>query len=252
MIVAVVTVMVFVLAFFGNIVNEMTYPVERAAKGFARYVVRPLTGAFKAVSVKAENESLKRQIASLAMVQEDAMALAEENDRLRKFLGYRKKMHGVWIAASVLSGGGGALGVGKSLRIDKGSLAGVDEGAIVALPQGLVGRVRDVSLHTSEVLLLTDSSVKVSCEIEGTDGSLGVLSGGSDHMLTLDFIKKGIKAPPRARVVTSGKGGIFPEGHLVGFLVDLSESADGVSVAGKVRPSVDFGQIEDVFVRDEK
>jgi rod shape-determining protein MreC len=251
-VVAVVTIIVIVLAIFGSVSNEVSYPIQRITRGVVRYVIRPIGGAFNAVAVKAENESLKRQIASLAMVQEDAMALIEENDRLRKFLGYRKKMNGTWIAASVLSEGGGALGVGKFLRIDKGSLAGVDEGAVVALPQGLVGRIRSVSLHTSEVLLLTDASVKVSCEIEGSNGALGVLSGGTDNMLSLEYIKKGTKAPTRARVLTSGKGGVFPDGHLVGFLIDLSESADGVSVSAKVRPAVDFSQIEDVFVRDEK
>ena len=232
---------------------EAVYPVERAKRAFSQRVWSRVVGMFSGASAKAENVRLRREVASLALVRVDMERLEAENARLRKALGYVTKEPARWMAAGVLSVGGGAAGAGDVIRVDKGSLAGVVDGAVVVVPEGLVGRVTAVTPHTSAVTLVTDASVKAACEVESGSGELrGILSGGSEDVLVLRHLSGAADVPPRARVLTSGRGGVFPRGIEVGTLLSVRDGADGLSREGEVLPSVDSSTLEDVFIRCAK
>ena len=228
---------------------EAAYPVEKARLSFARKVWTRVSGLWRGAESRAENVRLRREAASLAMVRSDNERLSAENDRLRSALGYVARTRGEWVAAAVLSEGGGAAGSGRTLRVDRGSLAGVARGAVVAVPDGLVGRVVSTTPHTSEVLLVTDPSLKVACAVEGAPGVRGILSGGTDDLLVMRHMNASSQVPPRARVVTSGVGGVFPSGIHVGTLLSLSGGDGGPAIEAQVQPSVDFSALEDVFIR---
>ncbi len=229
---------------------EAVYPVERARHVFSRKVLTRLGGVFHASETAAENVRLRREVASLAMTQGDNARLEEENARLRAALDYQKRTPGHWVAASVLSEGGGAAAARRTIRVAKGSLAGVMKGAVVAVPDGLVGRVTSVTPHTAEVLLIVDPSLKVSCIIEGKRGAKGILSGGTDDRLVMRHFSQDATVTPGARVFTSGLGGVFPSGIEVGSLLGAPPSGDGALLREcEVRPSVDFASLEDVFIR---
>lgn len=246
---------VTMLAFFKGASVELSYPVERVCKIFSRRVVPYFTGFFTGAKAKAENLRLKREVASLAMVNIENDRLTIENQRLRSLLDYAEKEPGNWVAATVLSTGGGAAGVRNILRVDKGSIAGIREGMIVAVPDGLVGIVESVTLHTATVLSIVDSSLKVSCVIEGERRAHGILSGGTDERLTIEHLSADGEIAPQSRVFTSGIGGIFPVnipiGRYIGSDRDISERI-AESRRGYIEPAVDFGTLEDVFIRREK
>ena len=237
---------VLVLALLSSraVAVEAAYPVERARQTFVRQVWTRVKGFFAGAAAAEENERLKRELASLALVRADLDRLEAENARLRQTLGYSARHGERWMAAGVLSTRGGAVSAHETLRVDKGSLAGVKVGAVVSVPNGLIGRVTDVTPHTAEVTLLTDPRIKVACEIETGEANppRGILSGGSEELLVLRHLVRAENVPPRARVVTSGLGGVFPRGLEVGtYLSD-----------GEVLPSVDYSSLEDVFIRREK
>ena len=232
---------------------EAVYPVERAKRTLAQRVWTRVTGFFRGAEARAENVRLRREVASLALLRGDVERLEAENARLRSALGYIAKDPGRWLAAGVLSTGGGAAGIGDRIRVDKGSLAGVADGAVVVVPEGLVGRVTSVTPHTSEITLVTDGSVKAACEVEaGPDGLRGILSGGGEDMLVLRHLSGDVEAPPRARVLTSGRGGVFPRGIEVGTLLGVRRGESGLALEGEVLPSVDYSTLEDVFILCEK
>lgn len=242
-----------VLACWRPAAAEAVYPVERAKRTFSQRVWTRVTGFFSGAAAKAENVRLKREVASLALLRGDVERLEAENARLRDALGYISKEPGRWIAAGVLSAGGGAAGAGDRIRVDKGSLAGVADGAVVVVPEGLVGRVTAVTPHTSEVTLVTDASIKAACEVETGAGELrGILSGGSEDLLLLRYMTGAAEAPPRARVLTSGRGGVFPRGIEVGTLLSIRPGPEGLSRECEVLPSVDYSTLEDVFIRCAK
>lgn len=223
---------------------EAVYPIERAQQTVVRRFWTCVVACLKGAAVAAENEELKRELAALALIRTDLERLETENARLRRTLGYTAQHPEVWIPAGILSTQGGAVSAHETLRIDKGSLAGIKEGAIVSVPNGLVGRVSFVTPHTAEVMLLTDSRLKVSCEIETDEANppRGILVGGSEDLLVLKYLARAENVPPRSRVITSGLGGVFPRGLEVGtYLSD-----------GRVLPSVTYSDLQDVFVRREQ
>lgn len=223
---------------------EAVYPVERTKRTFVDRVFTRIRGMLRGAEARAENARLKREVAALAMVRADNERLEAENTRLRSALGYAGSRKDGWLAASVLATIGGASSGRSMLRLDKGSLEGVVEGAVAAVPDGLVGRVTSVTLHTSVVTLITDSSVKVACEVEnaGRTRLRGIIAGGNEETLALRFTVGERKIPPRSRVVTSGVGGVFPKGIEIGTYID----------EGEVEPSVDFERLDDVFIRCER
>ena len=230
---------------------EAVYPVENGTNWFMRHVFRPIGAALTRPRLAAENRRLLDEIAQLKMQLADHAELTAENDRLRAALDLDRRNPGTWSAAPVLSRGG-TLGAGDMLRIGKGSAAGIRKGAAVAVPEGLVGRVADVSRHTAEIRLLTDPAVKVACEVEtGEDDgacAFGILSGGR-----LVHLKRGLALPARAKIVTSGLGGVYPRGLTVGSLTQGAHPDETqLEQEGEVAPAVDFPSLETVFIYREE
>ena len=253
LVIACAAVVVAVLVAWRPAAVEAVYPIERASSAFSRCVWPRVVGVFRGSAACAENVRLRREVATLAVMRGDVERLEAENARLRQALGYATRSEGRWLAAGVLSFGGGAAGAGDRIRVDRGSLSGVEKGAVVVVPEGLVGRVASVTPHTAEVALVTDASVKAACEVEIPSGRplRGILSGGGD-VLMLRHLSGDGEPSPRARVVTSGSGGVFPRGIEIGSLLCVRQETDGLSRTGEVLPSVDFTTLEDVFIRHAK
>ena len=236
------------MVFRWPVASEVVYPVKRLVKLVVRPTRTCLEGLFSRVSVAAENNRLRREVGALSVFRGDLERLRIENARLRKALDYKSSQPKTWIAAEVLSRGDGVAAVRDAICVDKGLLDGVRVGAIVVVPEGLVGRVTDVSPHTAEIALLTDSSVKVSCEIAGSVH--GILSGGEPDGLQIRHLDHVERVEPHSRVVTSGLGGVFPRGLAVGSL-NLVTNEVG-EIGAEVLPCVDYLTLEDVFIRRDQ
>lgn len=237
------------MAWRWSLASEAVYPAGRLVHRVVRSVRVRVAGAFAGASVAVENDRLRRELKTLSMLRGDIERLQTENDRLRKVLDYGASRPEAWIAAEVLTGGGGSTAFRRVVMVGKGSLDGVRKGAIAVVPEGLVGRVLAVSPHTASVALLTDSAVKVACEVEaGAYGRIhGILCGGEPGGLSLRYLEHAERVRPHARVVTSGLGGVFPRGLEIGTLHLVTNGIRGVE--GEVLPDVDFSTLEDVFIR---
>lgn len=254
LIVALGAVVTLILALSRVCAVEAAYPAGRCRQLFVDCVWSRVTGLFDGVAASAENVRLRREVAAAAVLRGDLERLEAENARLRRLLEFKASTTGDWLAGGVLSRGGGAAGVREVVRVDRGSLDGVEEGAVVVASEGLVGRVSLVTPHTSEIALVTDPSIKVSCEVEGSGGErlLATLCGGSEEELVLRYFRGGAKVSPAARVVTSGRGGVFPRGIEVGVMLSLEGESRTSGSVGRVRPGVDFPNLEHVFIRRGK
>lgn len=237
-----------VLILSRSVAVELVYPVEHAKRTFLDKVWSRVSGAFNASAVSAENIRLSQSVKSLELLRVDIEQLERENARLRRVLDYSARHPEMWIAAEVLSKGGGAVGNEHTIRVGKGSLDGVEVGAVVVVPEGLVGKVKMVTPHTSEITLITDSSLQVACEVNGV--GCGILSGSSGDTLRLCHLREAARFRPQSEVFTSGRGGVFPRGIRVGALLSVTNGVR--SIDGGVRPAVDYWSLEDVFIRREK
>lgn len=256
------------------IAPEAVYPVENARAWLSRTVGARVRGLFRGGAAEAENRELRRALDALRMIRDDARRTAGENARLRALLALdapdaRLTTNG-WICAPVLSQGG-AGGVRGLIRVGRGSADGVRLHAAVAVPDGLVGRVEQVTPRTADVRLVTDPSFKVACTVEIGEPAFGAVRGilegggartahaeaGASLLYVLDplrirHLRRRPQLPPRARVVTNGLGGRFPPGLTVGFLMDgLDADEASLEREGDVLPAVDFASLENVFIRRE-
>lgn len=144
--------------------------------------------------------------------------------------------------------------VNNLMTIDKGSADGVEEGMGVVCGKGIVGVTYLTSAHYSVVIpVLNGRSSRISCAIRGHDyfGVLRWYGGDAGHAFVEDI-------PRHARfkkgdwVETNGYSSIFPAGVLVGQIVEVYNSRDGLSYKLKVRLSTDFGNLRDVMVITDK
>lgn len=137
------------------------------------------------------------------------------------------------------------------ITIDKGSTDGVRKDMGVACGLGVVGVVYMVSEHYSVVIpvLNTKSNISVAIKKRGYYGHLSWAGGASDIAYVTDV-------PRHAHfrlgdlIITSGYSSIFPPGIMVGKILHVFNSADGLSYRVQIRLSTDFGNLRDVCVID--
>jgi rod shape-determining protein MreC len=196
-----------------------------------------------------ETEALRLKVQKLTILSQRHDELLEENNKLRNMIGYRERSpFKDLIACRVIKRS--AATWWSTLIIDKGSADGVAPDRAVLTDVGLVGKTGKVSPHVSEVILLTDELCRVAAVIDGTREK-GILSGERGSLentpdLRLRFLSRNAPIAPGTNVISSGDGGVFPSGLLLGR-VKLFENKD-ISGEALVETAVDFTKLEDVFV----
>ncbi|MBQ7421851.1 MAG: rod shape-determining protein MreC [Prevotella sp.] len=138
------------------------------------------------------------------------------------------------------------------ITLDKGSLDGVRKDMGVACGNGVVGIVYLVSSHYSVVIPVLNSKSNISCAIDGRDyfGYLHWRQGPS-NLAYIDDIPRHAHFKLREKVVTSGYSSVFPPGVLVGEILHVFNSEDGLSYRLQVKLSTDFARLRDVCIIDD-
>lgn len=141
----------------------------------------------------------------------------------------------------------------NTITLNKGSNKGIKEDMAVITGDGLIGKVTRVSKTTSEVKLLTTNDInnKISVMIKnGNDSIYGIMSGYDNDKNTLEVTgtNKVVEVLEGSLVYTSGMGGIFPSGILIGKVVGTENDKYDVSKIIKVEPSSNFNDFRFVNV----
>lgn len=146
----------------------------------------------------------------------------------------------------------------NTITINKGSGSGIKEDMAVVNCCGLIGKINKVGRSTSEVKLITtnDANHKISVMIKtGNDTIYGILSGYNinNNTLQVTSVNKTIEIEKDSKVYTSGMGGIFPSGILVGTVVNTISDKYDVSKIIEVTPSADINNTKfvNVLIRNE-
>ena len=136
------------------------------------------------------------------------------------------------------------------LAIDRGSSDGLAKGMVVLTKQGsLVGAVSRVLDNVAWVTLITDPSSAVSALIQDSRVQ-GVVVGAADGTLTMEFVEETADVKEGDLVLTSGIGGSYPGGELIGQVVDVERTAQELFQAVRVQPLADLSRLESVLVLD--
>jgi rod shape-determining protein MreC len=167
-----------------------------------------------------------------------------ENQRLKRLLDFveadpRKVLPALVVAEDASSWA-------RTIVIDKGLRNGVLEGQPVVVAEGVVGRVIKAASNSSRVLLVTDASSSIAGLVERTR-TRGVVRGNGND-LNLEFALRNDLVEEEDLIITSGMGGVFPKGLVVGRVDAVQRNEFGLFQQIKVTPAVDFSRLEEVLV----
>ena len=172
-----------------------------------------------------------------------------ENEKLRELLDLKNSYQTGWetVAAEVI--GREADNWYEKLTINKGSKDGITENMAVVDQNGLVGKIVNVTEKTSEVQMMIDSGASLGGMLQKSSIE-GVLQGigGGKGLITMTKLPYNADIQLNDVVVTSGTGGVFPAGLLVGTVVKVNTSSDGLSKEAIIEPYCDFDDIQFVLV----
>lgn len=170
-------------------------------------------------SLMAENARLRAENERLREWQATALALEQENERLRDLLNAPRLAARRIATARAVGVTGGPFA--RSIIVNIGRRHGLigNEPAVDAL--GLVGRVVSVGANASRVLLVTDLNSRIPVRIQRT-GAQAIARGRNDRFLTLAFLPPDADIMAGDAVVTSGDGGIFAPGILLGHIAETA------------------------------
>lgn len=179
--------------------------------------------------------------------------LSRENDQLRHALGWSKQTR--WKLKPVRVVGREPANWWKNVRIDAGSRDGLVGNLPVLTPDGLVGRIGDLTYTQAQVILLGDPDCRVSVMIEDKDArEQGIIAPASSNpldstLVELSYLSRNVKLSPGQRVLTSGIGGLFPKGIVVGQIVDWKSVGYGLYTEARVKLQVKVNTLELVWVK---
>lgn len=176
-----------------------------------------------------------------------------ENDRLRQQLGMPRQYQRLMKLAHVVARD--PANWWKTVKIDLGSRDGVRLNAPVLTPDGLVGRVSEVGYAQSQVVLVGDPDCRVSVLVgDEKSREQGMIAPASsspldETLIELSFLSRNSKLAPGQAVLTSGQGGIFPKGIVVGQIAEVPRSIGyGLYKDAFVRLAVKMNRLEEVWV----
>jgi rod shape-determining protein MreC len=191
-----------------------------------------------------ENYDLRHKVDQLTT--ENLRLRQSEGDlrRLRSLLGYSEQFTmPTTMAQAVMLDISGRF---KSIIIDRGSGANIDVDDVVVNANGLIGRVVLTTKDMAKIQLVTDNNSSVGVLVERTRRQ-GVLRGDGTGAAQLYDIPSLADVRPGDVVLTAGIDGIYPKGIPVGVIVKAEKGQDLFKTI-TVKPSVDFGSIEEVIV----
>ena len=196
--------------------------------------------------LKVENDALKKQVADLQVRLQQEHAQAQRTALLQRLLDLRSSVTMPTIAAEVV-GGDTSPGL-HTITINKGRDDGVRGDYAVISAAGVVGRVLDEpSAHAARVQLIISRNAGAGVMIERSRAGGVIVGGGEDPPLVMEYVSNLSDVKVGDVVVTAGTDGIYPKGFPVGRVESIVRGA-GMYKQIRVRPVVDFSNIEEVLV----
>ena len=229
--------------------------IESVTFGVFSEVQRGLSGGFLGIrrvwsdyvglrNLKVENDALKRDLATALVAVQEQRALADRTRGLERLLDLREHLKLTTVAAEII--GAAATPDFRTLTIDKGTRDGVRADMSVIAPAGIVGRLVVPSLRSAKIQLLIDRNAAAGAIIERTRAQ-GVVVGGGDDRLRMEYVSEVFDVIVGDVVVTSGIDGIYPKGFTIGR-IEAVERSGGAYKRITIKPAVDFSSLEEVLV----
>ncbi len=233
----------------------------KSAEGIALRGLSPIGGFFYKVGkrtadffgligsirdLERQNLELQEKVNQLIVENAKLKEVERENELLRKQLDFVKSSEHKLLSAFIVAFD--PSGLFQLITINRGEKDGVRQGMPVVVSGGiLVGKVKETTSTTSQVLLITDSSSSISGLIQESQAT-GVVKGEMKLGLVMDMIPQDAEVKNGDRVLTSSLGGEFPEGLVIGQVEEVQRREGELFQKARIKPACDFRELEIVSV----
>lgn len=197
-----------------------------------------------------ENAALREQLNALRKELDDLHYDKVQNDRYKELLSMIEQDYSFeMVSADVVTVP--SDGWDTSFGINAGISMGIEKGDIVLCSGGLVGKVVEIGWNWATVATFIDPQLSVGAMILST-GDVGVTEGTLELKIKgqclVRYLDKDSSVNRGDRIYTSGLGGVYPKGLLLGTVSELSYEDNGLSLSAVLTPAVDFSDLREVFV----
>jgi rod shape-determining protein MreC len=223
-----------------------------AAAPFQKLIAAPVDGArglwngyLNLFGVNQENQRLRERIAELEEENLQYREALVASGHLRHVADMRDDFEIPMLPSEVVG-----LDVSpwfRSVLVDRGTSHGVQAGNPVITSEGVVGLVTAASGHAAKTMLLLDRQSAIDGIVQRSR-SRGMVRGTGTGELEFEFVVRGGDVQESDVVITSGLGGVYPKGLRIGEVVAVSDPGGRLMQTATIRPAVDFGKLEQVFL----
>ncbi len=238
------------ITFIEEALITVVAPVQGVFQHLTRTVTSFLASAKNYQVLLEENAKLREQLAASSTLEARLTELRKENYRLREMLEFKASTDYGLVTAEVIARD--SRNWFKTVTINKGSIHGIEKNMAVVTSEGLVGNVLAVSPIASQVMLLTDGRRAVGALVQRSrePGEVGIVENapGEPGFLRMLNLPREANIQPGDTVISSGLGGIFPKGLVIGYVLETGDDEDGIQKYALIRPAANFNRLEEVFV----
>ncbi len=228
----------------------ITEPLQKASAQLSGRIADFLGTFLRAQEIKEENEALQKEIEQLRNQMIDYEDYKHQNEQYKQFLEIKdKNMDFQFELASVI--GRSPDDRFYSFTIDKGSLDGLALRDPVITSAGLVGYIDELNPTYSKVITILDPSIRVGSQdirTQDTGIAMGTVELYQNGKCKLAYLDRECGVQAGDIIVTSGIGGIFPKGLMVGTVDQVEVESHGVSMYAVITPSSEIKTVKDVLV----
>jgi rod shape-determining protein MreC len=221
-------------------ITDTSTPILKGLDSFFRTLEKITPFA----AILEENKILHDRVDLLTRMQEETLAINDDNARLRNLLDFRKMIPYTSIPAQVI--GRDPSNWSNSLIIDKGSSSGIKADMAVMSTRGLVGRIVEAGKLSSKALLITDPNLKVGVLIRRNRQG-GILTGRPGGRCKIIYISLDSDVKAGDKVMTAGFGSVFPKGILIGEIEKVGREEGRLYKYAILKPSQDLSRLEEVL-----
>ena len=231
-----------------DLVARIVAPAQGLVSDVSSGVARSLGDAREFARLREDKSLLERQVDELTTELARLRATERDNESLREAVGYMLDHPDLDLAAARVIGRD-VSNLLDLLIIDRGSSSGIEEGMPVVWRGGLAGRIIAVTENTARVLPITSSGSAVNVVLQGEFADAdGVLTSRPGGTLLMSGILEEETVAPGQFVITSGLGGTFPKGILVGQIINVRSPESSVLQEAEGRPFVQPDALDTVQV----
>ena len=227
-----------------KIIQTVSYPFQSGIHYLVNTIDGWWDGYVMLIGTRQENQQLRNEVAELKERLNQSLENSVQYKRLRGQLLFAKRQPDRKVFAEII--GESVDNIHQMRLVNRGSRHGLKRNFSAILKEGLVGRVQSVTPFQSNLQLITDFRSRVQALIQRT--RVRGLIYGTQTGLEMRQINRRAEVKKGDRVITSGLGGLFPKGILIGNIVEVKRQPHELFQTASIETAVDLSRMEEVFI----